>query len=505
MLFNSYHFILGFLPLSLVGYHFAGRVGATAAAIWLTLCSLGFYAIWNLNFVPLLLMSIILNFAIGQILLHPERERLVFAPRTWLAIGVVGNLLPLVYFKYLGAILSFFVAADAWSSASLYLILPLGISFFTFTQIGYLVDCHQGQAKDLDIARYALFVSFFPHLAAGPLLHVREIGPQLQQPSTYRLSWENLAYGATYFVLGLSKKIMLADPLASFVGLTFTHPDASAFLSSWLAIIAFSFQLYFDFSGYSDMAIGLAAMFGVKFPLNFDSPYKAKDVIEFWQRWHMTLTRYLTLLLYNPIGLWITRRRLERGLPLFRRSSTTLGAFLSSVAAPTFLTMTLAGAWHGAGLQFLVFGLLHASYLTINHAWQVFGPSPRPTTPHAAKAAMNAAAVVLTFVAILVANVFFRASSIDDAMLLLRSMVGLNGFASPLDATAPSTLEFAARFIIVWTLPNSQQIMQKLLDSSQPERPAQPRRLAWSYAVGALLACDLLLLQDSRVFLYFQF
>ncbi len=504
MLFSTYCFILVFLPLSLIGYHFAGRIGATAAAAWLTLCSLGFYAIWNLNFVPLLLTSIVINFAIGQILLHPER-RGVLSPRIWLAIGVVGNLLPLVYFKYLGAIVSFVAGADAWSAASLYLILPLGISFFTFTQIGYLVDCHQGQGKELDIVRYALFVSFFPHLAAGPLLHVREIAPQLLQLSTYRLRSENLAYGATYFVLGLSKKIMLADPLASFVGLSFTHPDASAFLSSWLATIAFSFQLYFDFSGYSDMAIGLAAMFGMKFPLNFDSPHKAACVIDFWRRWHMTLTRYLTLLLYNPIGLWITRHRLEKGLPLFRRGSATLGAFLSTVAAPIFLTMTLAGVWHGAGLQFLVFGLLHASYLTINHAWQVFGPPPRSTTPRISAAAINAAGVVVTFVAILVANVFFRASSIADATLLLRSMLGLKGFLSPLDAMAPSNLEFAACFIIVWGLPNSEQIMQKFLASAESERPARPRRLAWSYAAGTLLACDLLMLQDSRVFLYFQF
>jgi alginate O-acetyltransferase complex protein AlgI len=503
MLFNSYYFIIVFLPLSLIGYHFAGMIGATAAAAWLTLCSLSFYALWNLNFVPLLLLSIAFNFALGQVLLHPEKNH-GLSPGTWLAVGVIGNLLPLVYFKYLGAMTAFFTAADSWSAASLYLILPLGISFFTFTQIGYLVDCHQGQGKDLDIIRYALFVSFFPHLAAGPLLHVREIAPQLLQPSTYRLKSENLAFGATYFVLGLSKKIMLADPLARFVGLSFAHPEASAFLSSWLGVIAFTFQLYFDFSGYSDMAVGLAAMFGVKFPLNFDSPFKAKSIIDFWQRWHMTLTRYLTLLLYNPIGLWVTRRRIAKGLPLFRRNSATFGAFSSTVAAPMFLTMTLAGVWHGAGLQFLVFGALHAGYLTINHAWQVFGPSFRSTTA-AAKSASGAAGLLLTFGAVLIANVFFRASSIDDALLLFKSMLGLNGLTSPLDAAAPSNFEFAFCFFIVWALPNTQQIMRAFGTPTELERPARPLPLACSCVAGALLACDLLLLQDSRVFLYFQF
>ncbi len=544
MLFNSYAFILVFLPGALLGYSLCARIGATAAAAWLTLCSFGFYAYWNMAFVSMLLVSIAFNFGMGRLLLASSETGSQRRLRGLLALGVGFNLLPLFYFKYLGTILAL---AQTWTLVSpqfdTRIILPLGISFFTFTQIGYLVDCQQGEGRELGIVRYALFVSFFPHLIAGPLLHVREIGAQLLDPATFRLRADNFAFGATYFIIGLSKKVVFADQFADLVAAGFQRPDHFALFDSWLYVLAYAIQLYFDFSGYSDMAIGLAAMFGIRFPLNFNSPYKARSIIDFWQRWHMTLTRYLSLLLYNPLALAITRRRMRKGLPLYRRGSANAGAFLGMVVVPVFFTMTLAGVWHGSGMQFLVFGLLHACYLAINHAWRGYAPQPRPR-PRALAAAIVAGQVLLTFVAVLVAQVFFRANSAGDALDMLGGMAGLHGIeplavsvtvVNALDhlgglgrflterhhvlafrtsAAVPSLVRVAACLAVVWALPNSQRIMGMIMPpgnrggrETQTMAP-QPGALApvgVAALAGVMLAADLLLLQQTKVFLYFQF
>ncbi|HMK90590.1 MAG TPA: MBOAT family O-acyltransferase [Methylocystis sp.] len=510
MVFNSYAFIFVFLPICLVGYHFATKLGPRTATAWLALASFAFYAHWTVAFIPMLVVSILCNFATGKYLLRifkesdaqdrppPRRASLI------LAIGVICNLAPLFYFKYLMAIEAFFAELRGLPSGDATVILPLGISFYTFTQIGYLIDCRQGEAKDLDLLRYALFVTFFPHLASGPLLHVREIAPQLLDSATFRLTAENLARGAVFFVIGLSKKVILADPLARQVGLGFSHPELFGTLSTWGYVLAYSMELYFDFSGYSDMAIGLAAMFGLKFPLNFNSPYKCSSIIDFWQRYHMTLTRYLTLLVYNPIALFVARRRQRRGLPPFRRGAADFRGFLEGVAAPTFVTMTLAGVWHGAGLQFFVFGLLHASYLTINQAWRAYGPKSWNAAPAPVRVAIVGAQVLATCLIVFIGNVFFRASSVVEAATILGGLVGLNGWASPEDVgMAPPYLDLAVRFFILWALPNTQQFAEWLMKAA-----AAPRlRLSYaaSLAGGALLGCDLIMLQDSRVFLYFQF
>lgn len=543
MLFASYSFLFIFLPIALVGYYFATKAGATFAVAWLTLCSLGFYAIWNVRFVVLLLASVAFNFAVGRALLRPEGE----GDKRWhnrlLFIGVAGNLLPLFFYKYLGAILEFGHSVSLVSpNFDVHVILPLGISFFTFTQIGYLVDCHEGLGKELDIIRYTAFVTFFPHLIAGPILHIRDIAPQLLNPNTFRLRLDNLSSGMTLFIIGLSKKTLLADPLADVVNIGFSHPGDFPMFVSWLYALAYSLQLYFDFSGYSDMAIGLAYMFGIRFPVNFDSPYKSTNVIDFWQRWHITLTRYLNLLLYNPIALRITRRRMRAGLGVSRRDNAHLGAFAHMIMVPTFFTMILAGIWHGAGFQYLVWGLMHGCYLTINHAWRVF----RRQQSHIKKSPLMSAvgvvaSVLLTYFSVLIAQVMFRASSVRAALQMLGGMFGLHGidafplpgavmnvirllgpvntflththhfFVAPTSDSLPGPASLALRFLIVWALPNSQTIMAKFSPTFSTIRDKAPRWLSWqptigwAMACGLLLAMDLMSLQQTKVFLYFQF
>jgi D-alanyl-lipoteichoic acid acyltransferase DltB (MBOAT superfamily) len=348
--------------------------------------------------------------------------------------------------------------------------------------------------------------------------------------------------GTSFFIIGLSKKVLLADPLADAVKLGFAHPTDFPMFVSWLYALAYSAQLYFDFSGYSDMAIGLAYMFGIRFPVNFDSPYKATSIIDFWQRWHITLTRYLNLLLYNPIALRITRLRMSRGLGVSRRDNARPAAFAAMVVVPIFATMILAGVWHGAGLQFLIWGLMHACYLTINHAWRVFGPRKTKQSRGALSTlAIRLSQVVVTYVSALAAQVMFRASSVKAGLQFLAGMTGLHGVDAfpvpmtlvvalqhlgplnefltrshhilrvPVEDSIPRPASLALRFFIIWALPNSQTIMAKFsptLTAIKDNAPAwlswQPN-LRWALTLGGLLAVSLMCLQQTKVFLYFQF
>jgi alginate O-acetyltransferase complex protein AlgI len=543
VIFASYSFIFVFLPIALLGYYVATKVSLTFAVAWLTICSLAFYARWNPKFVILLIASIVFNFAIGRALLAPKREDDLQSRNRLLFIGVLGNLLPLIFYKYLGPMLSFAQSISLVSPRfDLKVILPLGISFFTFTQIGYLVDCHDGEGKELGIVPYSAFVTFFPHLIAGPIVHIREIGPQLLDPATCRLRISNLSIGTSYFIIGLSKKVLLADPLADLVGIGFAHPGSFPVFTSWQYALAYSLQLYFDFSGYSDMAIGLAYMFGIRFPINFDSPYKATNIIEYWQRWNMTLTRYLTLLLYNPIALRVSRRRMRKGLGMSRRDNQTPGAFISMIVFPVFFTFIIVGVWHGAGLTFLMLGVMHAVYITINHAWRMFGPQPTKEKRGAlAAASITTFQVLLTYLAVLAGQVMFRSSSVGAAVQMMGGMIGLHGMdafpipgilmsafrflgpaqnfltkthhflAASTSDSVPGPASLALRFLIVWAFPNSQTIMAKFEPTLATIRTSTSKwltwepTLRWALVLGVLLAFDLMSLQQTKVFLYFQF
>jgi D-alanyl-lipoteichoic acid acyltransferase DltB (MBOAT superfamily) len=502
--------LLVFLPITLIGYYLLSRTHRLAE-IWLAGASIVFYAVWSVPFTLLLISSIGFNYLCGLAILRQKPDS---AAREWtLAAGVAVNLLLLIYYKYLFPFLAWLSGLGLIGAGDHSVILPLGISFFTFTQIGYLVDCKSGIVKTRNLIDYLLFVTFFPHLIAGPILHHREMMPQFTNPNTYRFNPENLAVGGTLFVFGLFKKTIIADSIAPLVKLIFAEPDHAGFMVAWIGVLCYSVQLYFDFSGYTDMAIGLARMFGLRFPANFNSPYKATNIIDFWQRWHMTLTRYLTLYLYTPIALRITRSRAARGKSFGRSATATLGGFLHMVALPTTFTMVLAGVWHGAGLQFLVWGLLHALYLTVNHAWRIFGPK------------LGTASIwrhrfylllfwALTYLAVVIAQVMFRANSAADAVSLYAGMLGLH---QPVLTLTPSLIVAKAYtfvvlgYLIALFMPNAMQIMARYspvlgnLRLECPPRWTWRPNYVWAACAGGLAIVAFINLSAASEFLYFQF
>ncbi len=503
MLFNSYVFIACFLPAALGGFFALARLGGrTAAASWLVGASFFFYGWWNLAFVPLLAASIASNYILARLI-----GIAVGMPRlqvTLLSLGIAADLGALIYFKYLVTVLGFFDVHGLTDP-----VLPLGISFFTFTQIGFLIDTRLGSVAEKGLLNYLLFVTFFPHLIAGPLLHHREMMPQFAAPATFRLSSENIAVGLAIFSIGLVKKALFADQLSGIAVAGFAHPDQLALFPAWEAALGYSLQLYFDFSGYSDMAIGVARLFNVRFPVNFNSPYKAQSVIEYWQRWHMTLTRYLTRYLYNPVSLRIARSRMARGLPMGRKVGA--GGFAATVLVPTSLTMTLAGVWHGSGLTFLVFGLLHAIYLCVNHAWRVFRPARWKSAPGRLAVCRR---VLLTYLCVLAGAVVFRSHSLAAAWTMLSEMVGLHGFA--LSRLSPERTLTVGRdwgtIVLLGAValgaPNTQQIMRDyapVLERVSGGGRAWCPSLGWAMALGCVGALGLLAIGSSGEFLYFQF
>ncbi|HEX6957471.1 MAG TPA: MBOAT family O-acyltransferase [Ferrovibrio sp.] len=485
MLFNEPAFLFGFLPVTLAGFFIIAALGRTQLALlWLAAASLFFYGWWRLDFLPLMLASLVFNFGIGLLL---SRQ-----PRRWLLVlGIAANLAALGWFKYSGFLASLINDTAGLGLPVPQVILPLAISFYTFNQIAYLVDAHAGEARETSFTRYVLFVTFFPHLIAGPIVHHREMLPQFALPETYRPQLQPLVLGLAAFAIGLFKKVVIADPLAPLAAMAFgPAADGSAphFLDAWLGSIAFSLQLYFDFSGYSDMAIGLGLMFGIMLPINFASPYKAASIIEFWQRWHMTLTRFLTGYIYNPIVMALTRRRVQAGKPLLKRSAPTLGPFLVLLALPTLITMGLAGVWHGAGWQFVVFGLLHALLLIVNHAWRAL----RQALGIRSRLGWfgHATGVLATFLAVTVTLVFFKSSSLDQALQVVRGMAGFGGdlpYGLVLGGIDPATMNpfqlvawrlftsqgalICIALAVVWLLPNTSRYLE-LVREALAQRPA---------------------------------
>lgn len=512
MLFNSLTFIAGFLPVVLIGFILLASTGRhRLAALWLTAASLVFYGWWNPGYVPLLLGSMMFNYLLGGYLLkRPSRSVLVF--------GICANLALLGYYKYTGFLFDTVeaIADTGWTLDEI--VLPLAISFFTFQQIAYLVDAHDGEVVEHDFLNYCLFITFFPHLIAGPITHHKEMLEQFRQPGSFTPRLNNIGLGFTLFLLGLFKKVIFADPLGEQASPIF---DAAAdgsvptFVEGWTAALSYTLQIYFDFSGYSDMAIGLGLLFGISLPANFDSPFKARNVIEYWSRWHMTLTRFLTAYVYNPIVLRVTRARMAAGKPLPRRGKMSLATFFALVAYPTVLTMFISGVWHGAGWQFVVFGLLHGFYLVVAHGWRAIKVR-RGWVLDGDSLWQRVPAVGLTFLCVVVAMVFFRAESVSAALAILGGMVGLNGeFGRPIRTDA---LLIAAMLIVVWALPNTQQWLQHYRTALnwRPRASWLEGRLPWiawrpAPAMGAVLgmigffALARALSAAPSEFLYFQF
>ena len=493
MLFNSYEFLFGFLPACLLLYFALGRRSGLAALGFLALASLIFYGWWDPRYLALLCGSVMFNYFVGRRLAaSPARAR---GDKAVLWLGVAGNLTLLGAFKYAG-----FFAANLNSLAGLSLplpqiVLPLGISFFTFTQIAYLVDAYRKEVREYRFIHYGLFVTFFPHLLAGPVLHHAEVMPQFARPGAFRFSSANFAVGMTIFAIGLFKKVVLADGIAEFATPVFDAAGRGAtlsFLAAWGGALSYTFQLYFDFSGYSDMAVGLARLFGIVFPANFNSPYKAASIIDFWRRWHMTLSRFLRDYLYIPLGG-------GRCHPLRRHANL-------------MATMLLGGLWHGAGWTFVIWGGLHGLYVVINHAWRSL---PERWLVPVPPALARWLARLLTFFAVVVGWVFFRAESLTAARAMLEGMAGLHGIskADPYYFGAPELKGLLVMFVVAWGLPNVQQLLHRygpVLETYPGESPA-PGRLIWRPTAGwaaltaALFIAAAVNLTRVSEFLYYQF
>lgn len=397
MIFSSPKFILLFLPLAFFGYFFLNRLRLVLAGkAWLVAVSLFFYAYWNIAYLPLLLGSIFFNFAVGTSLSRdPASSRSWFSPRFVLGAGIVANLGLLGYFKYADFLIDNINTAFDIGLNLPQILLPLGISFFTFTQIAYLVDSYRGEAKEYDFLNYALFVTFFPHLIAGPILHHREMMSQFASRWTLAVRYRNIALGLFIFSIGLFKKVVIADTFAVWADAGFDGGKTLDFFSAWATSLSYTFQLYFDFSGYCDMAIGAALLFNIWLPINFNSPYQALDIQDFWRRWHMTLSRYLRDYLYIPLG---------------GSRCSTPRVYFNLMA-----TFILGGLWHGASWMFVIWGALHGAALVVHRAWSGLGLSMP-----------KAAAWLLTFNFINISWVFFRASTPDDALRVIRGMADLD-------------------------------------------------------------------------------
>jgi len=393
MLFSSPEFIFVFLPVTLVVYFLlSSSRKVEASRLWLLIASLFFYGWWNATNLILIGASMIFNFTFGNLIIRNRQKWL-------LTLGVSVNLAVLFYYKYANFFLTNFNSVFHGDYALLNVVLPLGVSFFTFTQIAYLVDAYQGKVGDYKFAHYCLFVTFFPHLIAGPIVHHSQLMPQFEDRKNLFLNFPNLARGFFIFNLGLAKKIILADSLATIVSKGYADTAALSTMQAWITSLAYSMQLYYDFSGYSDMAIGLGLLFNIDFPLNFNSPYRSKNIQEFWRRWHITLSQFLRDYIYIPLG---GNRRGEWG-----------------TAANLMITFILGGIWHGAGWTFIFWGFLHGAALVIHRQFNRLNL-------HMA----NWLGVVLTFLYVNITWVFFRAPSWDSAIALLKAMVGRGVAAS---------------------------------------------------------------------------
>lgn len=458
MLFNSLIFLLFFLPVSLIVYRVADRYFPAARLPVLLVLSLAFYSYWDWRFLPLLVLSVVINWLLAKVFNRLQRSSLV-------TLAIVINLLVLCYFKYTGFFLGMVPGLDVshlnWVPGIA--TLPLGISFFTFHHVMYLVDLRKGSAPKLGLVKYGLYIAFFPQVLAGPLVRWREIIHQFdERPSLNPKYYEYFGRGLALLAIGLVKKVFIGDPLAAYANPVFVAAASGAvsFTEAWQAALAFTFQIYFDFSGYTDMAIGIGMLFGIVLPQNFNIPYRALSLQDFWRRWHMTLSRFLRDYLYIPLG------GNRHGL------AVQLAALLA--------TMGLGGLWHGAGLSFIIWGLAHGAGLCAGLLWRKAGFSMP-----------SLLAWLLTFTFVMLTFVLFRSETFDMALHIFSGMLGLSGFGGTF---LWSTTAVAACVALIG--PSSWELVNKLKPSP------------WLVAVTALALTVILFKLGDDVnyeFIYFQF
>jgi alginate O-acetyltransferase complex protein AlgI len=489
MLFNSFEFIFLFLPLAAAGFYLlrARSQTGSAAMMFLVLASLFFYGWWDVRYLAVIITSIAVNYSIGRHIIALRKSGRA-GGKTYLAAGVILNLAALGYFKYTGFLLENLRLVTDLDVPLLQIVLPLAISFFTFQQIAYLVDAWRGECDDYDFVHYCLFVTFFPQLIAGPIVHHSEMMPQFMQPKRSEF-WNDIYIGVSFFTFGLIKKVLIADEIAQWSTPVFAAADGGSALSTleaWGGAAAYSLQLYFDFSGYADMAIGAARMFGIKLPLNFNSPYRAQSIIDFWRRWHMTLSRFLRDYLYIPLGG-------NRGGSVARYRNL-------------LITMLLGGLWHGAGWNFLIWGGLHGSYLVVNHLFRRLRPAFSIHRWIAVPAAW-----LLTTACVLLAWVFFRAETLAGALAMVNSMFSGGAAVAATEIWTEDAASGFKRILIFYAiavlLPNSQQLMQYSLDARESVARwwTWKPNLAYGLVTSALFVATVLNMSSISEFLYFQF
>ena len=543
MLFNSYEFIFAFLPLTLALFYLCGAYSAQAARVSIICASLIFYAWWRPLNVAIIVPSILINYVLAQRLQRLGTDAAAQrAGRITLIAGIAFNVAFLGFFKYTSFLQE--TSNDLFGTQFVlaHIILPLGISFITFQKIAFLIDVHARRIERFSFADYALFVLFFPQLIAGPIVHYREVMPQFRA-LTARWNATDVCVGLTMFLIGLFKKALLADSIAPLVSSIFDRAaqgEPVSVIPAVLGALGFTLQIYFDFSGYSDMAIGIARLFGVRLPINFDSPLRASSIIDYWLRWHITLSRFLTAYIYNPLLLRLTRSRIARGKPPLNARNATLGAFLTLIGFPTLITMFISGLWHGAGYTFIVWGLLHGVFLSVNHGWRLALAKIRKGRVIAPTWSLPG--FLLTFVSVVLAMVFFKAPTLQAAWAMLAGMVGAHGIGLPaalfehlgplqgvLEHTGggPEAWWGAVAFLslIGWTLlglgivlllPNSAQLLARYSPAlgAQPIPAGEPVKfkglswtpsLRWGLALAVLGAAAILQLGGPSEFLYWQF
>ena len=499
MLFNSYAFLFVFLPLALAAFYGLRGFGLLRASVAsLTLASIAFYAYWKPADTLILLSTIVFNYFISCYLTRVDGR----ASRLLLALGICGDLGLLFYFKYFNFIAINVTALAGIDYVARAIVMPIGISFFTFTQIAYLVDCFRSRTYERNFVNYALFVTIFPHLIAGPIIHHAQMRPQFDKMARERIDPEMVKMGLVIFVVGLAKKVLLADNLVLGADAVFDGAEQGASygaLTAWTGVVAYTLQIYFDFSGYSDMAIGLALLFGLRLPLNFDSPYKSRSIVEFWRRWHMTLSAWLRDYLYIPLGgnqggEWMRLRNV-------------------------FITMLLGGIWHGAGWTFVIWGALHGSYIVVNHVLRLRKPGHNRVAA-AASPWIGRGKQAVTLLLVMIAWVFFRAKTVGAADSILASMAlgaRVPGAPPALDPVLYGWM-IVATVIALW-LPNTQELVGyqpkpteplrlpdgPILPALRAGRPALAAVPAVAILCGLLFAAAFAQLWRPAIFIYFNF
>ena len=485
MLFSSFEFIFLFLPITLFGYFLWGKKSVHEANVWLLVASFFFYAWWDVRFLPLLLASILANFLIG-LALGRFRFKKIF-----LIVGIAVNLGFLGFFKYADFFIQTMNRAFRTDWNFLHLVLPLGISFYTFQAISYIADVYLGRTNaEKSLVNLALYISLFPQLIAGPIVDHKMMIPQFSSKERHRFNAEGFSAGITLFSLALFKKVVIADSLSPVVADIFGRISSLSMLDAWVGVISYSFQLYFDFSAYSEMAIGLGKMLGFDFPTNFDSPYQATSVIDFWRRWHITLGSWIRNYIYIPLG-----GNRKGG----KRKMLNL-----------FVAMTLCGFWHGAGFRYIAWGMMHGGFLVVNHWWRKFSRAHTLHLPRIFSA-------LLTFGCVTAGWAVFRAPSLRDGLRLIKRMLNFHRFALPAGGKIENLLSFLhyfkVQFVSVPTYPFAFLLLLSVLSFCFPSAQkivAERFRASWKWLFATLAALFYSLYTmagnaNLSEFLYFQF